>query len=117
MRLVTGITDRKPMFVVLEDLHVKGMLSNKHLARSIQEQMFREIRKWMEWECLKKQIPVVIADRWFASSKRCYACGHKKKDLTLKDRVYKCDKYGYTNNRDLNAALNLKQYGLEHLCV
>lgn len=115
LQIASKITDRKPMFVILENLNVKGMLLNKHLARSIQEQTFRETRKWMEWECQKKQIPVVIADQWFASSKLCSHCGHKKTDLKLKDRIYRCDKCGYQSDRDFNASLNLKQYGLEHL--
>lgn len=117
IRVAVSITGRKPMFVVMEDLDVKGMLSNKRLARHIQGLSFKAARNWMEWMCKKEDIPFILADRWFASSKICHKCGHVKKDLTLKDRVYKCDKCGYKSDRDLNAALNLRQYGLEHLCV
>ena len=103
------------MYVTLEDLNVKGMMSNRHLSRHVQDQMFRETRKWIEWECQKERIPCIIADRWYASSKICHQCGHKKDNLRLSDRIYRCDICGYTADRDFNASLNLKQYGLEHI--
>ncbi|MYE89975.1 transposase [Candidatus Poribacteria bacterium] len=53
-------------------------------------------------------IEIVQAPQFFASSKTCSNCGHKKKELTLANRIYKCDACGYTQDRDINAAINLK---------
>ncbi|MFD1675594.1 zinc ribbon domain-containing protein [Alicyclobacillus fodiniaquatilis] len=57
----------------------------------------------------------MIADRFYPSSKRCLDCGHKKTDLKLSDRMYRCSECGMTMDRDLNAAINLKQYGMREL--
>ena len=101
----------KPYRVVMEDLNVKGMMKNKHLSKAIQEQGFYEFIRQMKYKCKWNGIEFVQADRYFPSSKMCSCCGSIKKDLKLKDRVYKCD-CGLEIDRDKNASINLSNYGL-----
>ena len=108
---VTGeITDRKPMFVVLEDLNVSGMMKNHHLAKAVQEQGFHEFYRQMEYKCRWKNIEFITADRYYPSSKMCCMCGHIKKDLKLSERIYVCPICGNTIDRDFQASVNLKRY-------
>ena len=104
------IIKRKPSFICIEDLNVSGMMKNKHLSKAVQEQGFYEFRKQIEYKAKWNNIPVIIADRFFPSSKICSCCGHIKKDLKLSDRIYKCE-CGNIINRDFQASLNLKKYG------
>ena len=104
------IIKRKPSFICIEDLNVSGMMKNKHLSKAIQEQKFYEFRRQIEYKAKWNNIPVIIADRFFPSSKMCSCCGHVKKDLKLSDRIYKCE-CGNIINRDFQASLNLKKYG------
>ena len=99
-----------PKGIVIEDLNVKGMMKNRHLARHIQNAMFYEFRRQLEYKCLQYGIYLVVADRFYPSSKTCSYCGDIKSDLKLKDRVYKCDSCGLKKDRDLNAAENLAYY-------
>ena len=101
----------KPYRVVMEDLNVKGMMKNKHLSKAIQEQGFYEFIRQMKYKCEFNGIQFIQADRYFPSSKLCSCCGSIKKDLKLKDRVYKCD-CGLEIDRDKNASINLGNYGL-----
>ena len=109
-QVTSEITNRKPRFVCIEDLNVKGMVKNHHLAKSIQEQEFYKFRQFITYKCESKNIPLIIADRFYPSSKLCSCCGKIKKDLKLSDRIYKCE-CGNIIDRDLQAALNLKAYG------
>ncbi|MDY6898101.1 MAG: RNA-guided endonuclease TnpB family protein [Cyanobacteriota bacterium] len=93
--------------IVIEDLNVSGMLSNGNLALSISDCGFYEFKRQLEYKSKKFGCQLIIADRWFASSKICSTCGHKHETLTLKDRVYECSNCGLKIDRDLNAALNL----------
>ena len=102
----------KPYRVVMEDLNVKGMMKNKHLSKAIQEQGFYEFKRQMEYKCNFNGIEFVQVDRFYPSSKMCSCCGNIKKDLKLKDRVYKCDNCGLEIDRDYNASINLGNYGL-----
>ena len=104
------IVDRKPSFICMEDLNVKGMMKNRHLSKVVQQQGFYEFRRQMEYKSAWNNIPVIIADRFFPSSKLCSCCGNIKKDLKLSDRIYKCE-CGNVIDRDFQAALNLKMYG------
>ena len=104
------IVKRKPSFICIEDLNVKGMMKNKHLSKAIQQQGFYEFRRQIEYKSEWNNIPVIIADRFFPSSKLCSCCGHIKKDLKLSDRIYKCE-CGNVIDRDFQASLNLKIYG------
>jgi transposase, IS605 orfB family len=99
-----------PKGIVIEDLNVKGMLKNKHLAKHIQNAMFYEFRRQLKYKCLQYGIYLVVADRFYPSSKTCSYCGSIKSDLKLKERVYKCDSCGLEKDRDLNAAENLAYY-------
>ncbi|EDS76160.1 transposase [Clostridium botulinum C str. Eklund] len=107
----TGIINREPMFVVMEDLNVQGMLKNKHLSKAIQEQCFYEFIRQMKYKCEWNNIKFIQVDRFYPSSKTCSCCGAIKKDLKLSDRVYKCDKCGLVIDRDKNASINLSNYG------
>ena len=104
------IIKRKPSFICIEDLNVSGMMKNRHLSKAVQEQEFYEFRRQIEYKAKWNNIPVIIADRFFPSSKMCSCCGHIKKDLKLSDRIYKCE-CGNIINRDFQASLNLKKYG------
>ena len=106
----TEIVKTKPSYIVLEDLNVKGMMKNRHLSKAVQQQCFGEFRRQIEYKAMWNNIPVIIADKFFSSSKLCSCCGNIKKDLKLSDRIYKCE-CGNVIDRDYQAALNLKQYG------
>ena len=101
-----------PYRVVMEDLNVSGMMKNKHLSKAIAEQGFYEFIRQMKYKCEFNGIEFVQVDRFYPSSKTCSCCGHIKKDLKLKDRVYVCDKCGLVIDRDKNASINLGNYGL-----
>lgn len=104
------IVKREPSFICIEDLNVKGMMKNRHLSKAVQQQCFGEFRRQIEYKSVWNHIPVIIADRFFPSSKLCSCCGNIKKDLKLSDRIYKCE-CGNVIDRDYQAALNLKRYG------
>ena len=99
-----------PKGIVIEDLNVKGMMKNRHLAKHIKDAMFYELRRQLEYKCLHYGIYLVVADRFYPSSKTCSYCGSIKSDLKLKERVYKCSSCGLEKDRDLNAAENLAYY-------
>lgn len=104
------IVNRKPRFICIEDLNVRGMIKNRHLSKAVQDQGFFEFRKQLEYKCNARGIRLITADRFYPSSKLCSCCGAIKKDLKLSDRVYKCV-CGNVIDRDLQAALNLRAYG------
>ena len=108
------IIKRKPSFICIEDLNVSGMMKNRHLSEAIQQQGLSEFRRQIEYKAKWNNIPLIVADRFFPSSKMCSCCGHIKKDLKLSDRVYKCE-CGNIINRDFQASLNLKKYGKDVL--
>ena len=109
-QVTTDIVKHKPQRLVYEDLNVKAMMKNHHLARHIANQCWGLFKICLEYKCKRLGIEVVKANRWFASSKTCHVCGHKKKDLTLKDREFTCDNCGTLLDRDENAAINLANY-------
>ena len=104
------IIKRKPSFICIEDLNVRGMMKNRHLSKAVRQQRLYEFRRQIEYKSAWNNIPVVIADRFFPSSKLCSCCGMIKKDLKLSDRIYKCE-CGNVIDRDFQASLNLKAYG------
>ena len=104
------IIKRKPSFICIEDLNVSGMMKNRRLSKAVQQQSFYEFRRQIEYKSAWNNIPVIIADRFFPSSKLCSCCGMIKKDLKLSDRIYKCA-CGNVIDRDFQASLNLKAYG------
>ena len=109
-QITAEIVKTKPSFICIEDLNIKGMMKNKHLSQAVQQQGFGEFRRQIEYKSSWNNIPVIIADRFFPSSKLCICCGAIKKDLKLSDRIYKCE-CGNVIDRDYQAALNLKRYG------
>ena len=109
-QITSEIIKREPSFICMEDLNVKGMMKNRHLSKAVQQQGFYEFRRQIEYKATWNHIPVIIADRFFPSSKLCSCCGTIKKDLKLSDRIYKCG-CGNVIDRDYQAALHLKRYG------
>jgi len=110
-KLTTALT-RNYSVIGIEDLNVKGMMANHKLARSIADAAFSEARRQVEYKSEVTGSRVVVADRWFASSKTCSNCGAVKDDLPLSERTYLCDVCGFVCDRDLNAAKNLEHYAL-----
>lgn len=104
------IVKTKPSRVVLENLNVKGLMKNRHLAKAIAAAKFYEFRRQMIYKCEEHGIQVIIADRFYPSSKTCSYCGYLKKNLKLNDRIYICPACGKAIDRDLNAAINLANY-------
>lgn len=110
-QVTTEIINRKPKFIVLEDLNVKGMMKNKHLSEAVAEQCFYEFYRQIEYKSSCNNIKFIIADRFYASSKICSCCGAVKNNLKLSDRIYKCDNCNTIIDRDKNASINLYNYG------
>lgn len=108
--LTSDVIKKLPYRVVIEDLNVKGMMKNKHLSKSVSRQGFYEIRRQLEYKCKWNGIELVIADRWYPSSKTCSDCGSVKHDLKLSDRTYICKECGLVIDRDYNASINLSRY-------
>ena len=107
-KTVSNIVKQKPSYITIEDLNVKGMMKNRHLSKSVAQQKFYEFKTKLEYKCNLFGVELRIVDRFYPSSKLCHRCGSIKKDLKLKDRVYKCNECGYTEDRDLNASFNLR---------
>lgn len=101
-----------PKVVGMETLNVSGMIKNKHLAKDIQKQCFYEFYRQMQYKCEERGIKLIRADRFYPSSKTCSNCGYIKKDLKLSDRTYICPECGMVLDRDLNAAINLKNHAV-----
>ncbi len=104
-----SIVKTKPYRIVIEDLNISGMMKNKHLSKTIAQQKLYEFRRQLEYKTKKYGIDLVLADRWYPSSKMCSCCGSIKSDLKLSDRIFKC-KCGFVLDRDLNASINLANY-------
>jgi len=111
-QMTSKLVKTKPEFIVIEDLNVNGLLKNNRLARVIQEQRLNEVRRQLEYKCNWYGVKLIIADTSYPSSKLCSECGHKKSDLRLSDRTYVCTECMNMIDRDLNAAINLMQYGM-----
>ena len=105
-KLSTYLT-RNYAAVALEDLNVKGMLSNRRLARASADMGFYELRRQLEYKAALRGNHIEVADRWFPSSKMCSSCGEVKEQLRLSERSFQCEACGTTLDRDDNAARNL----------
>lgn len=97
----------RPTCIVIEDLHVSGMLKNRKLSRAIADVGMYEFRRQLTYKAEQAGSHVHVVSRWEPSSKRCSACGWMKNDLTLSDRTFICESCGSVLDRDVNAALNL----------
>ena len=106
-KTIAEIVKTKPSYITIEDLNVSGMMKNKHLSKAVASQKFYEFRTKLQAKCNENGIELRVVDRWFPSSKTCHCCGAIKKDLKLSDRTFTCD-CGYIEDRDFNAALNLR---------
>ncbi|MEL7036072.1 MAG: RNA-guided endonuclease TnpB family protein, partial [Cyanobacteria bacterium J06592_8] len=94
--------------IVIEDLNVSGMIANHKLAKAVQDMGFYEFRRQLEYKTELYGSELIIADRWFPSSKTCSNCGAIKDSLSLSERTFRCDDCGFSLDRDLNAAIVLK---------
>ena len=106
-KIIAEIVKTKPSHITIEDLNVSGMMKNRHLSKAVASQKFYEFKTKLLAKCKENGIELRIVDRWFPSSKTCHCCKRIKKDLKLSDRIFKCD-CGYIEDRDFNAALNLR---------
>ena len=98
---------RKASAIGIETLNISGLLKNRKLAKALSDAALSRFLTMLKYKAERRGIPITQADRFFASSKTCSHCGHKKKHLTLSDRVYNCLPCGFSGDRDVNAALNL----------
>ena len=106
--ITSELVKLNPSSIVIEDLNVEGMKKNKHLSEKINEAKFYEFRRQLEYKCKWNNVNLIIADRWYPSSKLCSSCGNRKKKLSLSERIYVCEECGCVIDRDYNASLNLK---------
>ena len=106
-KFVSELLKKRPQYVAIEDLNVKGMMKNKHLAKDVANCSFYTIREHLIRKAKERHIVVRLVDRFYPSSKTCSNCGHYKKDLKLSQRVYHCSHCQEKIDRDLNAAINI----------
>jgi len=106
-QLTTRLT-RRFHTVGMEDLNVKGILGNRRLARAVADMGWYELRRQLDYKAAWRGGQVVLADRWYPSSKLCAGCGHRLEDLALQVRRWTCPGCGADHDRDVNAAVNLK---------
>jgi putative transposase len=99
--------------LVIEDLNISGMLANHRLARAISDAGWAEFARLIKYKQVWRGGQLVIADRWYPSSRLCLTCGALRGDLTLAERVFTCG-CGHTADRDTNAATNLARWGQAH---
>ena len=107
--IINEIVSQHPKRIMIEDLNVKGMMKNRHLSKSIQQQSFYRIRQLLIEKALNTMSTQIgVVNRFYPSSKKCSRCGSIKKNLKLSDRVYVCDKCGLVIDRDFNASINIR---------
>ena len=104
-----SILKRKPSFIVIEDLNVKGLMKNKHLSKAISQAQWYMSRVFLQQQCEKLGIELRLTPRFYPSSKLCSNCGYKNVNLKLKDRSWECPDCHIVHNRDENAAINLEK--------
>jgi putative transposase len=103
---------RENQAVVIEDLSVRNMTRNHHLARAISDAAWRQMRAMLEYKCQWYGRDLVVTGRWYPSSKTCSACGHTAAGLPLGVREWECESCGVRHDRDINAAVNIRAAGL-----
>lgn len=108
-KALKSILKRKPSFIVIEDLNVKGLMKNKHLSKAISQAQWYMSRVFLQQQCEKLGIELRLAPRFYPSSKLCSNCGYKNVNLKLKDRSWECPDCHVVHNRDENAAINLEK--------
>ncbi len=98
---------RKASAIGIETLNISGLLKNRKLAKALSDSALSRFLTLLKYKADRRGIPITEADRFFASSKTCSNCGHKKVDLVLSERTYHCSECGFECDRDFNAAINL----------
>lgn len=106
-KFVSELVQKQPQFIAIEDLNVKGMMRNKHLAKDVANCSFYTIKEQLMRKAKERFIAIRLVERFYPSSKTCSNCGHYKKDLKLGQRVYHCSHCQEKIDRDFNASLNL----------
>ena len=106
-KFVSELVKKQPQFIAIEDLNVKGMIKNKHLAKDIANCSFYTIREHLIRKAKERLIAIRLVDRFYPSSKTCSNCGNYNKDLKLSQRVYHCNHCQEKIDRDFNASLNI----------
>ncbi|MBS4767820.1 RNA-guided endonuclease InsQ/TnpB family protein [Turicimonas muris] len=106
-KLTTDLT-RRFHSIGIENLNVRGMMKNRHLSRAIADMSFYEFRRQLQYKTAMRGGQVIVADRFYPSSKTCSDCGYKLESLPLSVRKWECPGCGANHDRDLNAAINLK---------
>ena len=104
---LTSDLTRRFHTIGIEDLNVKGMVKNRRLSRAVSDMGFSEFRRQLNYKAAQRGGVVVVADRWYPSSKTCSACGHRLETLPLAVREWICPVCGVNHDRDVNAAINL----------
>ena len=112
-KMTTSISKRFGV-VCLEDLNVRGMTKNKHLARRLSDSSFGEIRRQLEYKTTSRGGRVLFVNAFFPSSKLCHVCLAKNESLTLADRTWQCSGCGTVHDRDLNAVLNIRNHAVSY---
>lgn len=115
-KLTTSVA-RRFHTIGIEDLNVRGMLGNHRLARAIADMGFYELRRQLEYKAAWRGGHVVVADRWYPSSKTCSCCGYRLEELALATRSWTCPACGIDHNRDINAAVNLKNMAMSSIAT
>ena len=108
-KALQSILKRKPSFIVIEDLNIKGLIKNKHLSKAIFQAQWYKSRLFLQHQCEKLGIELRLAPRFYPSSKLCSQCGYENKDLKLKDRYWDCPSCHVIHDRDKNASINLEK--------
>lgn len=106
-KVIMELVRTKPEYITIEDLNVRGMMKNRHLAKAVSEERFNSFATKLKVKCHQLGIEVRVVSRLYPSSKMCPCCGNIKKDLKLSDRIYRCG-CGYVADRDINAGINLR---------
>lgn len=106
-KFVSDLVKKQPQYIAIEDLNVKGMMKNKHLAKDVANCSFYTIREQLIRKAKERHIVIRLVERFYPSSKTCSNCGHYKKDLKLNQRVYHCSHCQEKIDRDFNASLNI----------
>lgn len=112
---VTSMLTDENQVICMEDLNVKGMVKNHHLASALQDVSFGEFKRILEYKCSVKGRQLVFVNRFFPSSKMCNVCGYKNNKMVLSTREWVCPQCGTYHDRDVNASINILNEGLHLL--
>lgn len=115
-KLSRAIVDENQV-VIVEILKSANMMKNNHLARAIGDAGWSGFISKLEYKAAKKGVNVMKLDQWFASSKTCHCCGYKMREIPLNKRIWQCPECDVVHDRDINAAINIRQNGILELCV